>query len=58
MCCRVVRMPGPKSSEFGGDPGQPFPEAGLGQEDMLRIMYQSDAMDPSAAAGVVSDRVK
>lgn len=48
-------MPDAKSSEFGGDPGQPIPGAPPKIYEVLREMHRADPMDPEAgttAAGV------
>lgn len=57
-CCRVVSMPSSKSSEFGGDAGQPFPEdPDLKPYDLLRMQHQSDPMDETSGTSAAGDRV-
>jgi hypothetical protein len=50
-------MPNSKSSEFGGDPGQPFPEAPLSPSDLLRIQHQTDPMSETEGTVAAGDRV-
>lgn len=52
----IGSMPTKKSSEFGGDPGQPFPEDDLKPADLLRIQHQSDPMDETSGTIAAGDR--